>query len=148
MKYQSLYIATLVLLALSACVGPVGPQGESGRPGYAGATGASGATGATGASGATGATGATGASGARGYTGNTGGTSVPGDYDDRSINARVVTALRDQPALNSSGITVDTVSGTVRLNGFVTSQADATNAIQVARSIGGVRSVESTMQIK
>jgi hyperosmotically inducible protein len=60
----------------------------------------------------------------------------------------VVAALRAQPALNSSGIIVETDNGTVRLGGFVTSQEDATNAIQVARNVGGVRSVESTMQIR
>jgi osmotically-inducible protein OsmY len=56
--------------------------------------------------------------------------------------------MRNQPALNSSGITVETFNGTVRLNGSVTSQADATKAIQVASSVGGVRAVESNMQIK
>jgi len=60
----------------------------------------------------------------------------------------VVAALRDQPALNSSGVTVETFNGTVRLSGFVTSQADATKAIEVARRVGGVRSVESSMNIK
>ncbi|MBK9027402.1 MAG: BON domain-containing protein [Propionivibrio sp.] len=64
------------------------------------------------------------------------------------MTARVVAAIRDQPALNSSGIIVETSNGTVRLNGSVTSQADATRAIQVARSVGGVRAVESYMQIK
>ena len=141
MKYSNLCVTTVMLLALSACVGPAGPTGATGSPGY------NGATGATGASGATGATGATGASGVR-EAGNTGGTTAPGNYDDSSISTRVVAALRDQPALNSSGINVETFNGTVRLNGFVTSQADATKAIQVARNVGGVRAVESNMQIK
>jgi osmotically-inducible protein OsmY len=79
---------------------------------------------------------------------NTVGTPVPSDYDDRGITARVVAAIRDQPALNSSGIIVESVNGAVRLNGFVASQADATKAIQVARSVGGVRTVESNMRIK
>lgn len=142
MKYSNLCVTTVMLLALSACVGPSGPPGATGSPGYTGATGA------TGASGATGATGATGASGVRGDSGNTGGTTAPTAYDDRGTSARVVAALRDQPALNSSGISVETINGTVRLNGFVTSQADATKAIQVARSVSGVRAVESNMQIK
>lgn len=142
MKYSNLCVTAVMALALSACVGPAGPPGETGSPGYTGATGA------TGASGAPGATGATGASGARGYSGSTGSTSVPGAYDDNAITARVVAAIRDQPGLNSSGITVETSGGTVRLNGSVTSQSDATKAIQVARSVGGVRAVESNMQIK
>ena len=136
MKFSNLCVATVTLLALSACVGPAGPQGETGSPGYTGATGASGATGATGAS------------GARGYPANTGVTPVPGDYDDRGITARVIAAIRDQPGLNSSGISVETFNGTVRLGGSVTSQTDATRAIEVARRVGGVRAVENNMTIK
>lgn len=142
MKYLNLCVPAVMILALSACVGPAGPQGETGSPGYTGATGA------TGASGATGATGATGASGARGYSSTTGGTTVPSSYDDAGTNNRVIAAIRNQPALNSSGISVETFNGTVRLNGFVTSQADANKAIEVARSVGGVRAVESYMKIK
>jgi|GEM_PF-3029968 len=142
MKYLNLCVPAVMILALSACVGPAGPQGETGSPGYTGATGA------TGASGAPGATGATGASGARGYSRDTGGTTVPSGYDDPGTNNRVIAAIRNQPALNSSGIGVETFNGTVRLSGFVTSQADATKAIEVARSVGGVRAVESNMQIK
>jgi osmotically-inducible protein OsmY len=139
MKYSNLCVTAVMMLVLSACVGPAGPPGATGNPGY---------TGATGATGASGATGATGATGARGYSGNTGGTPLPNEYDDNGTTARVVAAIRDQPALNSSGIVVETVNGTVRLNGSVTSQADATKAIQVARSVGGVRAVENNMQIK
>ena len=141
MKYSNLCVTAVMMLALSACVGPAGPTGATGSPGYTGATGATGASGATGATGASGATGATGVSGVKGAT-------APSGYDDSGTTARVVAAIRDQPALNSSGIVVETFNGAVRLNGSVTSQSDATKAIQVARSVGGVRSVESNMQIK
>jgi osmotically-inducible protein OsmY len=60
----------------------------------------------------------------------------------------VVAAIRDQPGLNSGGINVETFNGTVRLSGSVTSQADATKAIEVARRVGGVRAVENNMTIK
>jgi len=60
----------------------------------------------------------------------------------------VVEAIRNQPALNSSGIIVETVNGIVRMNGSVTSESDAVRAIQVARGVSGVRAVESNMQIK
>jgi osmotically-inducible protein OsmY len=60
----------------------------------------------------------------------------------------VVAALREQPALNSSGITVETMNGTVRLSGIVNSQDDATKAIEVARRVGGVRSVENNIKIR
>jgi osmotically-inducible protein OsmY len=148
MKYSKLCVTTVMLLALGACVGPTGPQGETGSPGYTGATGASGASGATGAPGATGATGAPGASGARGAAANANPAPTAGDYDDRGTALRVVATLRDQPALNSSGIVVESVNGNVRLNGFVKSQADASKAIQVTRNVSGVRSVESNMQVK
>ena len=36
MKFSNLCVATVTLLALSACVGPAGPQGETGSPGYTG----------------------------------------------------------------------------------------------------------------
>jgi len=60
----------------------------------------------------------------------------------------VVAAIRNQPGLNSSGINVETFNCTVRLSGSVTSQADATKAIEVARRVGGVRAVENNMTIK
>ena len=142
MKFLKLCIPAVMVLALSACVGPAGPQGETGSPGYTGATGA------TGASGATGATGATGASGTGAYSRDHGGTTAPSSYDDVGTNTRVIVALRNQPALNSSGIIAETVNGTVRLGGTVSSQADATKAIDVVRSVGGVRAVESNMRIR
>jgi len=40
------------------------------------------------------------------------------------------------------------VSGVVQLSGFVRSQADIDQAVQVARGVAGVKSVKNDMRIK
>jgi len=72
-----------------------------------------------------------------------------GEYiDDTIITAKVKAAIFDDPTLKSAEINVETFKGVVLLSGFVSSQAAANQAAEVARGISGVRSVKNDMRIK
>lgn len=75
-------------------------------------------------------------------------TESTGEYvDDAAITAKVKAAILDQPPLSSLAIHVETFKGRVRLSGIVASQSAIDEAVKVARSIGGVKSVKSDMRV-
>ena len=72
-----------------------------------------------------------------------------GEYvDDTVITGKVKAAIFDEPSLKSAEINVETFKGVVQLSGFVSSAANETKAVQVARSVGGVKSVKNDMRLK
>ncbi len=72
-----------------------------------------------------------------------------GEYVDNSvITARVKTAIFKDPSLKSAEINVETFKGVVQLSGFVSSQSDINRAVEIARAVDGVKSVENDMQLK
>lgn len=72
-----------------------------------------------------------------------------GEYvDDSVITTKVKAAVFNEPSLKSTEITVETFKGVVQLSGFVSSRAAANKAVEVARSVGGVKSVKDDMRIK
>jgi len=72
-----------------------------------------------------------------------------GEYvDDTVITTKVKAAILDAPSLKSSEINVETFKGVVQLSGFVNSQADINQAIEVTRNVKGVTSVKNDMQLK
>ena len=72
-----------------------------------------------------------------------------GQYlDDTVITTKVKAAILDEPSLKSSEINVETFKGTVQLSGFVSSRADISKAVDVARSVQGVTSVKNDMRVK
>jgi osmotically-inducible protein OsmY len=72
-----------------------------------------------------------------------------GEYvDDTVITTKVKAALFNEPALKSLEINVETFKGVVQLSGFVSSQANITRAVQVARGVNGVSSVRNDMRLK
>jgi len=72
-----------------------------------------------------------------------------GEYvDDTVITTKVKSAILNEPTLKSAEINVETFKGTVQLSGFVRSQADVNKAIEVTRSVGGVKSVKNDMRLK
>ncbi len=72
-----------------------------------------------------------------------------GEYiDDTVITAKVKAAIVDDPALKVSEINVETFKGRVQLSGFVSSQAQLTRAVEVARKVKGVKSVANDMRLK
>ena len=74
---------------------------------------------------------------------------APGEYlDDSVITTKVKAAILNDPDLNVMEVSVETFRGDVQLSGFVSSEADATRATQVARDVGGVKSVSNDMRVR
>lgn len=72
-----------------------------------------------------------------------------GQYvDDAAITSKVKTAIFNDPNLKVNEIGVETYKGVVQLSGFVSSQAEMNRAVEIARSVGGVKSVKSDMHVK
>jgi osmotically-inducible protein OsmY len=72
-----------------------------------------------------------------------------GQYvDDSVITAKVKAAILHEPGLKVAEINVETFKGIVQLSGFVSSQADMDKAVEIARGVGGVKSVTNKMQPK
>ena len=72
-----------------------------------------------------------------------------GEYvDDTVITTKVKAAILNEPSLKSAEINVETFKGVVQLSGFVTSQAAESRAVEVARTVGGVKSVKNDMRLK
>ena len=72
-----------------------------------------------------------------------------GEYvDDSVITAKVKAAILDEPTLKVAEINVETFKGVVQLSGFVSSQAAANKAVEVARGVHGVKSVKNDMRVK
>lgn len=72
---------------------------------------------------------------------------LPVATDDASITARVRTVLMNDPEVGATQITVTTSGGVVTMTGSVDSPADADRAVQLARSVEGVRDVQSSLQV-
>lgn len=72
-----------------------------------------------------------------------------GEYvDDTVITSKVKAAIFNEPTLKSAEINVETFKGVVQLSGFVSSQAAENRAVEVARTVGGVKSVKNDMRLK
>ncbi|MDR3412599.1 MAG: BON domain-containing protein [Formivibrio sp.] len=69
-------------------------------------------------------------------------------FDDSVITTKVKAAILEEPTLKVTEINVETFKGVVQLSGFVSSQAAASKAVEVARSVRGVKSVKNDMHIK
>ncbi|WP_297205994.1 molecular chaperone OsmY [uncultured Pluralibacter sp.] len=68
--------------------------------------------------------------------------------DDSSITAKVKAALVDHDSIKSTDISVKTNKKVVTLSGFVTSQAQAEEAVKVAKSVEGVTSVSDKLHVR
>lgn len=73
---------------------------------------------------------------------------VRGYMDDSGVTAKVKAALVDDEAIKSTDISVETHSGVVTLNGFVTCQDQAEKAVLVAGKVEGVKSVSDKLHVK
>jgi hyperosmotically inducible protein len=72
-----------------------------------------------------------------------------GQYiDDTVITAKVKAAIFDDSLTKASEINVETYKGVVQLSGFVSSQAAANRAVDLARGVNGVKSVKNDMRLK
>lgn len=75
------------------------------------------------------------------------GKSVGETIDDATITTRVKTALLNDPDVGGMRIDVDTFKGVVTLSGAVKSKDEEAKAIAIAKRIGGVKDVKSTLQV-
>ena len=72
-----------------------------------------------------------------------------GEYvDDSVITTKVKSLLAGDDFFKSFQIGVETFKGTVQLSGFVNSQQAVDKAVQIARSVKGVRSVKNSLIVK
>jgi osmotically-inducible protein OsmY len=71
-----------------------------------------------------------------------------GDAIDAKISSAIRVKFAADGLLSVSDISVDTTQGKVTLKGNVNSQAGANRAMQLGRSVDGVRSVHSSLIVK
>ena len=76
------------------------------------------------------------------------GKSVGEAIDDATITTRVKTALLNDPDVGGLRIDVDTFKGVVTLSGRVKTKNEEAKAIALARKVGGVSDVKSTLQVQ
>jgi hyperosmotically inducible protein len=69
-------------------------------------------------------------------------------FDDSAITTKVKAVIFNEPTLKVAEINVETFKGVVQLSGFVSSQAAAAKAVELARGVGGVKSVKDDMHVK
>ncbi|EKM0528224.1 molecular chaperone OsmY [Cronobacter turicensis] len=68
--------------------------------------------------------------------------------DDSAITAKVKAALVDDEQIKSTDISVKTEKSVVTLSGFVESQAQAEEAVKIAKGIEGVASVSDKLHVR
>jgi hyperosmotically inducible protein len=68
--------------------------------------------------------------------------------DDLALAAKVKTEIRKESALKASDISVDSRDGVIVLSGMVERPEDAIRAVQIARGVDDVRSVESKLSVR
>lgn len=72
-----------------------------------------------------------------------------GQYtDDTATTARVKAALVQADGVSATDVQVETYNGVVQLSGFVPSKDAASQAVQAARGVDGVKEVRNDIQIR
>jgi osmotically-inducible protein OsmY len=72
-----------------------------------------------------------------------------GEYvDDSVITTKVKSLLAADDFLKSFEIGVETYKGTVQLSGFVDSQKAIDTAVEITRSVKGVKSLKNNLSVK
>jgi osmotically-inducible protein OsmY len=75
--------------------------------------------------------------------------SSTGEYvDDSVITTKIKSLLAEDEFLKSFQISVETRKGIVELSGFVDTQKSKDRAGQIARGVGGVKSVQNALIVK
>ena len=69
-------------------------------------------------------------------------------FDDAIISTKIRTSILADSRLKSMDITVTTFKGVVQLSGFVDSKAVADRAVQIARTVNGVKAVNNSLVSK
>jgi osmotically-inducible protein OsmY len=72
-----------------------------------------------------------------------------GEYvDDSVITTKVKSQLASDEFFKSFEISVETYKGVVQLSGFVDSQKAVDKASEIAKGVGGVKSVKNNLNVK
>jgi osmotically-inducible protein OsmY len=72
-----------------------------------------------------------------------------GEYiDDSVITSKVKAAIFSQPSLKVFQINVETTKNVVQLSGSVATKVEMDTAVELARSVQGVRSVRNDLKLK
>lgn len=72
-----------------------------------------------------------------------------GEYlDDSVITSKVKTAIFNEPSLKVLEINVETRKNVVQLSGSVDTSSQMFKAVELARGVGGVRSVRNDMKVR
>ena len=75
--------------------------------------------------------------------------SSTGEYlDDSMITSKVKAKLLDDKEVSGLAVNVETFKGVVQLSGFVKSEAERQKAVQLARSVGGVKDIKDDIRLK
>ncbi len=69
-------------------------------------------------------------------------------FNDVALASKVKAEIRKDSALKTSDISVDSQDGVVVLSGVVEKPEDAIRAVQIARAVDDVRSVESKLSVR
>src|SRR5258705_897695 len=74
---------------------------------------------------------------------------APGEYvDDSVVTSRVKTRLIEDQALKGFQIGVETFRGDVLLSGYVDNPDQIKRAVELAKSVPGVKSVKNSLVVK
>ena len=68
-------------------------------------------------------------------------------FDDATVTSKVKAELIEDPLTKARDISVTTDQGVVQLYGFIDSKEQGDEAVRVANSIPGVRSVDNELQL-
>jgi hyperosmotically inducible periplasmic protein len=72
-----------------------------------------------------------------------------GEYiDDTALTTRVKAKFVEDKTVSAGAINVETFKGVVQLSGFANSQAEANQAVALAQSTSGVKSVKNDIRLK
>jgi hyperosmotically inducible protein len=69
-------------------------------------------------------------------------------FNDVALASKVKAEIRKDASLKASDISVNSQDGVVVLSGVVERPEDAIRAVQIARAVGDVRSVESKLSVR
>ncbi len=72
-----------------------------------------------------------------------------GEYlDDMALSTKVKTSILGDSRLKLRQISVETFKGVVQLSGFVDSASASSRAVELARTVKGVKSVNNSLIVK
>jgi osmotically-inducible protein OsmY len=67
---------------------------------------------------------------------------------DSSITAKVKAKFVEDPVVSAMRLNVDTMNGVVQVSGFAKSAEEERRALQLARSVEGVKSVRDSIEVR